>query len=516
MTPSPRVVVIGAGIGGLVAALSLAQRGLDVVVAESAAAPGGKMREVVADGAHIDAGPTVLTMRWVFDEILAEAGASLDDSLTLFPADILARHAWNADERLDLFAQKQRSAEAIGDFAGKREADGYLRFCQRAGEIYHMLEAPFIRSSRPSPLGLVQRVGLARLGNLTRISPFATLWSALGDYFSDPRLRQLFGRYATYCGSSPFQAPATLMLVAHVEQEGVWLVDGGMHRLALALADLAQRKGATLRYGARVKNILIEHGRVSAVMLEDGELLRADAAIWNGDVAALAQALAGADGARVAPPIQRDQRSLSAITWAMNASASGFPLLRHNVFFSRDYRAEFEDIFRRSRAPSAPTVYVCAQDRGASSGNDGISDEAQRLLCLINAPANGDAGEMTNAELQSCEEATFQHLARCGLAIDRHQAEIVRTTPAQFDQLFPATGGALYGRASHGWMASFARAGASTRVPGLYLAGGSVHPGPGAPMAALSGRQAAQTLMADFASTSRLVPAAMPGGMSMR
>ena len=243
-----RVVIIGAGVGGLVAALRLAVRGLQVTVVEAATSPGGKMRELLVDGARIDAGPTVFTMRWVFDAIFAEIGATLSERLTLRPVDTLARHAWSRSERLDLFADIDRSAEAIGGFAGPREADGYVKFCRRAGAVYATLREPFIASSRPSPVDLVRRAGLAGLGDLARISPFTTLWRALGDHFRDPRLRQLFGRYATYCGSSPFDAPATLMLVAHVEQDGVWLVEGGMHRLAATLAEAARAHGASFRF----------------------------------------------------------------------------------------------------------------------------------------------------------------------------------------------------------------------------------------------------------------------------
>jgi 1-hydroxycarotenoid 3,4-desaturase len=509
-----RVVVIGAGMGGLVAALQLAAQGFAVTVIDSAEAAGGKMREVFAGGAKMDAGPTVFTMRWVFEEILQEIGVSLSDLVSLHPAGILARHAWNDGGRLDLFADAQRSFDAIGDFAGQQEAEGYLRFCKRAAEIYETLQAPFIRASRPSPLGLVQRVGFGGLGDLTRISPFATLWSALGDYFHDQRLRQLFGRYATYCGSSPFHAPATLMLVAHVEKEGVWFIEGGMHRLAEVLAGLAQKRGAEFHYSTRARRIIVSGGRASGVELMDGVVLPADAIVMNGDVAALSAGLLSSAVTGTVPATPRDARSLSAITWALSAKTSGFPLVRHNVFFSNDYRAEFDDILAHKHAPHAPTVYICAQDREDADLNG--PDRPERLLCLINAPANGDVHMMSPSELQSCEAATFQHLAQCGLEITRHQDATVLTTPADFDRLFPGTGGALYGRATHGWMASFSRPGSKTRLPGLYLAGGSVHPGPGVPMAALSGRQAAQSVMADFASTHRSTLAAMHGGMSTR
>jgi 1-hydroxycarotenoid 3,4-desaturase len=514
LSRTKRVCIIGAGIAGLAAAAALSARGLNVTVFERASGPGGKMRSVEVAGRRIDAGPTVFTMRWAFDDLFAESGGSFSQAVSLRPAETIARHAWDGDQRLDLFPDIERSADAIGALCGPVEARGYRTFCARARDIYETLDHSFIRAGRPSPLSLFLRVGPHRLASLLRISPFATLWSALGEHFQDPRLRQLFGRYATYCGSSPFRAPATLMLVAHVEREGVWLVEGGMHRIAKALAALARARGATIRYDCHVNGIVAEHGRAGGVALRGGEIVAADAVIANTDVNALASGLLGATAAGAVDPVPSVERSLSAITWAIVAETEGFPLLYHNVFFSRDYAAEFDSIFDRGRVPEEPTVYVCAQDRGNRDGPRAIGPE--RLLCLINAPPTGDAHAFEPAEIAACEQRTFRQLARCGLRIREASAQAIATSPAQFHRLFPGTGGALYGPASHGWAASFRREGARSRLPGLYLAGGSVHPGPGVPIAAISGRLAASAVLADLASNARFQQVAMPGGMSMR
>ncbi|MEH3116927.1 MAG: phytoene desaturase family protein [Methylorubrum populi] len=506
-----RVIVVGAGIGGLAAALSLAAAGFDVTVLERAASVGGKMRALSVGGRPVEAGPTVFTMRWVFEDLFAEAGADFGSEVRLTPASLLARHAWNAHERLDLFADMAASADAIGAFAGAREAEGYRRFCARAAEVYRTLEGPFIRSDRPSPVDLAQRVGLSGLGGLWRIQPFATLWSALGAYFRDPRLRQLFGRYATYCGASPFEAPATLMLVAHVEQAGVWTVEGGLSRLARAVADLAERRGARLRTGAEVARIVTERGHVAGVELTDGERVDAEAVIVNADVAALGAGLLGPGAVAAGDRVPCRERSLSALTLCLTARATGFELGHHTVFFSADYRAEFEAILRDRRLPPDPTVYVCAQDRDGGIALDG----PERLLILANAPADGGERPLPPAEIAACETNIFRKLSACGLTLEP-AGPATMTTPRDFARLFPGTGGALYGRASHGWTATFKRPGARTPVPGLYLAGGSVHPGPGVPMAAQSGRLAAAALRADLGSTARSSGAATSGGTSMR
>lgn len=494
--PEKRVVVIGAGMGGLAAALRLASGGLKVTLVEKRETVGGKVRELTIDQARIDSGPTVLTMRPVFEELFAHAGESLTDHLRLRPAEILARHAWSEHERLDLYADIERSVESIGDFSGVAQARLFRDFCDRAADMYRTLEHAFIYEGRPTPLSLVLDSGLF---NVARLKPYSTLWRDLGRFFPDPRLRQLFGRYATYVGSSPFLAPPTLGIVAHVEQGGVWMVDGGIQRLPEAVASLASRRGVEFHYGVGVSEILIDRGRVTGVLLENGERLIADAVVCNADSAALAAGLLGASAKRAVRPHLVSARSLSAMTWSLHASTAGFPLVRHNVFFCRDYPAEFNAIFKHGRLPDEPTVYVCAQDRDDSGEAAGAGPE--RLMCLVNAPARGDTNPLQAREIDQCEEQTFTLLARCGLRVDRHPGNLVRTTPLDFERLFPATGGALYGRTSHGWRGPFSRSGARSKVPGLYLAGGSVHPGPGLPMAAISGRLAAEALLADLTST---------------
>jgi 1-hydroxycarotenoid 3,4-desaturase len=448
----------------------------------------------------------------VFEALFAAAGADFAAAVPTRPAQCLARHAWAPNQQLDLYADLEQTVAAIAAFAGAGEAAGYRDFCRRAGKIYGTLKDSFIAAPRTNPVGLSLRIGPGHLGDLMGISPFARLWPALGKHFRDPRLQQLFGRYATYCGASPFLAPATLMLVAHVEREGVWLVEGGMQRLAEGLQKLAIACGARFRFNAEVAEVALERGRVSGLRLADGKHLAVDAVIANCDVNAVAQGLLGDAVRPAAQPVARAERSLSAVTWAMAARTEGFPLSHHTVFFADDYAAEFDAIFRARRLPEQPTVYICAQDRGADDTMHS-HEGPERLFLLVNAPADGDTRTFTTEEIAACASRTLAQLKRCGLTITP-TAPPVATTPADFARRFPATGGALYGRASHGWAASFKRPGGRTQIPGLYLAGGSAHPGPGLPMAALSGRIAAESLIADSASIRSFHRMAMSGGTS--
>jgi 1-hydroxycarotenoid 3,4-desaturase len=486
-------LIIGAGVGGLAAAIELAAAGHKVTVLERASEPGGKMRQLAVAGQGVDAGPTVFTMRWIFDGLFETAGTDLEANLRLQQADVLARHAWRKGGRLDLFADIERSAQAIETFADRENAQGYRTFCARSEDIYQTLCEPFIASSKPGMLELVRRVGFSRLDAMWRTAPFSTLWSALGEHFTDPRLQQLFGRYATYVGSSPLQAPATLMLIAHVEQDGVWLVDGGMRAVAHALKNVAEGLGAQFRFDCPVAEILADRGRATGVRTEEGEAIHADQLVFNGDVSALGLGLLGQVGRQAEKAVAPAKRALSAITFCIVGKVSGFPLHYHNVFFAEDYPEEFGAIFGRREITRFPTVYLCAQDRAGGF----IPDGQERLLLLINAPADGDQLTRDTATLASYRDAALSLLRECGCEIQFSESQCVTTDPHAFADRFPGSGGSLYGRVNHGPMASFARPGARSRLPGLYLAGGSVHPGAGVPMSAMSGRLAAAAVLAD-------------------
>ena len=500
--------VIGAGIGGLTAAVDLAARGIAVTVVERAITPGGKVRQLTVGGCAIDAGPTVFTMLPVFEALFADSGAAFGDYVRVTPVATLARHGWPDGTTLDLSADRATSADAIGRFAGARAVRGFERFAADAARCHATLAPSFIARQRTTPWGLSARIAARRPHDLLEINPFRTLWRALGDYFDDPRLRQLFARYATYSGASPFLAPATLMLIADVEASGVWAVDGGMFALARGLERRAGELGVRFRYGAECVEVIAGAAGVGGVVLATGERIVADRVIVNADPAALDAGLFGSAAQRAGSPMPPARRSMSAMTWTGTARAIGFPLAHHNVLFASDYHAEFADI-AAGRLPAAPSVYVCAPDRSATA-----LPAADRLHMIVNAPAIGSA--LPREALDRCESAMFEQMARCGLTFADRTG--IRTTPADFAALFPATAGALYGRASHGWRASFQRPGARTSVPGLYLAGGATHPGAGVPMAAQSGRLAAAALLDDLdrGSTARSGRAATAGGTSTR
>jgi 1-hydroxycarotenoid 3,4-desaturase len=430
-------------------------------------------------GQRFDSGPTVLTMRWVFDELFGLSGQNLDTHLILQPLQTLARHYWSGGQGLDLFADQAQTIDAIGCFAGKAEAEGYKAFAAASRRIHMALLQPFLKSQRPTPWGLSAAMPLREV---LQINPFENYWHALGRYFKDARLQQLFGRYATYCGSSPFAAPATLMLVADVEASGVWRVANGMAALAEAMENHARRLGVQFHFNCKADRIEMQGTKVTAVIDVAGTRHPCSAVVVNADSAAVAAGLFGDHLSTAVTKLKSSDRSLSAITWCSITHETGVPLDHHTVFFSDDYEAEFADL---KRGPAQdPTVYVCDQKEG-------------RKMILVNAPAN------TEAAPADINKHMIRRLEKSGMTMTLQADATVCRSPQDFALLYPATSGALYGRASHGWMSTFQRPQARTKIPGLYLAGGSTHPGPGVPMAALAGMRAAAAILEDRTSTRR-------------
>lgn len=511
------VVVIGAGVGGLAAAVRLAAAGLRVTVLERAARPGGKMREVAVGGVPFDAGPSVLTMPFVFDELFAAAGERRQEHVRFLPVEPACRHFFKDGAVLDLYNDEpagaagagepwERSAAEVARVLGPRAEGEYRRYRRHAAGIYRAVERPFLRRALPrTPFGVLLSHDLGDAVGFLRLDARRSVWGALGRFFSDERLRVLFSRYATYCGSDPFRAPATLNVIPHVELGfGLFTVEGGMHRLAAALAGLAARRGAELRYGAEVARIELDAGerRCAAVHLAGGERLAADAVVANCDVAQIYERLLSDSkpGRRRAPRVGRLEASLSAhLRLVLARDTAGLPITHHNVFFSGDYAQEFAEL--RAGVPTDPTVYLCATPPPVPQGA-GPADR-MRWFFLVNAPPLGPGEEdrARGAEAGPKEAAALrariaEKLRLAGVDLDRHAEAEGTVTPADFAAIFPHSRGSLYGSASNGMMSAFVRPrNQAPDLSNLFCVGGSTHPGAGVPMVALSAQISTELLL---------------------
>ena len=487
-----KIIVIGAGIGGLAAALKLAHNGLDVTVIEQHSYAGGKIRSMASSEGPVDAGPTVFTLKNLFDSFFSGIGEDLNQHLELSAEPLIANHFWPDDSSLKLYSHYEKNIEAIRQFSGPKSAKEYEKFTNLTSELFNAFKAPIILSPNPSIINLIKNTFLKANKLLPALLPWLTLSRLCKSQFSDPRLQQLFSRYATYVGGSPYDSPAILSLIWQAESNGIWRIKGGMNQLPKVMQSLGKARGVEFRFNEKIEEIMKTNQRVSGVRLKGGETILSDVVIYNGDPKAI---LNGLLGKKISNSITRKNvfpRSLSAYVWSFSASTENNNLCHHNVFFNNKYESEFIDI-ANNRMPINPALYVCAQDRGSDMSLKNI----ERFEIIMNAGPIKQPQKKFREEYNLCKEITFRSLKEMNLEFNPIPQIENLTTPTMFNQMFPGSNGSLYGLNPNRMMATFKRAKLKSMIQGLYLVGGGVHPGPGVPMAMLSGQHAAETILRD-------------------
>jgi len=493
MTAKP-VVVIGAGIGGLSTAIRLAAAGRRVVVFEQNKTVGGKMGQIQTAGYRWDTGPSVITMRPVFEALFAEAGRNLEDYLTLLPVDPLTRYFYPDGTILDATPDLSDMARQIAAI-NEQDVEGYLNYLAYAARLHRITGPVFIYSQPPTWRSFFR----VPPHHALRVDAWRTMHTAIRGFVRSPHLRQLLSRFATYVGASPYQAPATLNVIAHVELTGgVWYPQGGIYAIARGLAKLAAELGVEIHTNCPVQQIAVDQsGRVEGVMLGNGSHHPAEAVVANVDVTTVYQ--------KLLPPKVATPKRLARLT-RFEPSCSGFILLlgvskkyphlaHHNIFFSGNYRQEFVDIFKRGIPPNEPTIYVAITSK-TDAGHAPAGSE--NWFVLVNAPP---LGPDYNWDTQGAayRELVLNRLADFGLDVRDHIQVEQTLTPADLARLTGAWRGALYGASSNSALAAFRRPhNRSRHVPGLYFVGGTTHPGGGVPMVTLSGQVVANMIQQDF------------------
>ena len=476
------VTVIGGGVGGMACALLLARQGHEVRLYERLERLGGKLAEHRRDGFTFSLGPSLLTMPALFRDL------GLDREL--IEPDQLCRYRFADGTVLDAHRDPERMAAEVERLApGEGRAwhafHGWARRCLDAADRT-AFAGPLIRAS-----------GGARLSDLLAVAPARTLDGLARRYFRDPRLRQYVGRYATYAGSSPYRAPAALGCVPALEHgQGVWYAPSGLARLADDLALLLKAAGVQVFLSEPVAAVETAGPRVTGVRLASGERVRADVVVANTDAAALY--------GRLLPHRRRLRRiarlgpSSSALLVLAGVEGRTPGLPHHSVFFSADYAREFADIFDHGRPPRDPTIYV-----GCSSVDDGAQapEGAENWTILVNVPAR-DPGRWP-VGVGSYRDLILEQLARRGHDLSGRLRFADVFTPADLRDRYGAWGGAIYGSACRGRLASFLRPGNRGPRRGLYLVGGSAHPGGGLPMVTLGARIVAGLVAQDFGGATR-------------
>ncbi len=493
------VVVIGAGVGGLAAAIGLASRGVRVTVLERNANVGGKLNVWESGGFRFDTGPHVLTMLWALDEVFQSAGRRISDVLDLVRLDTVCRYHFPNGATLDAPGDPEDAAQAIREFAPGEEA-GFRRFLDYARQVSEATTEPFLRQdfgasvrSVPSP---------AQWGQLTSflaLKPWRTLRDVVQAHFTDPRLRQVFELYALYSGSHPARASGIFATVADVQwREGTFYVRGGLYQLAEALRDAAESLGVRFRTSAQVQEIIVKNGRARGVETWCGNRLFADAVVCNADALGAMTALVPHNARRrwTDGRVQKIEPSTSAFLLLLGVQGEYPQLAHHNSFLAADGEAEFSAIFGTQTPAEDPTIGVACQSvTDPTKAPPGCSN----LFVMTNPPALSSDFEW-RTEAPRYRNLVLAKLERMGLTDLRRRIVVEqRWTPLDLESRYGAYRGAIYGLSSNGWRQGFLRPPqVSPDVQGLYFVGGSTHPGGGVPLCALSGTNAAKRIAGTY------------------
>jgi len=485
------VVVIGAGVGGLAAAARLAAQGHAVALHERAATHGGKLGEYRRDGFAFDTGPSLLTLPQVFDDLFAATGGP--SGLDVVPVDPACSYRFADGTALDLPHDPAAVPAALDAALGPGRGAAWSALHARSARLWELVGDAVLRRPLDGPADLLRFS--RRLGDLRTVAPWRTLRGLGEAMLPDPRLRAWLDRYASYSGSDPRRTPSVLSVTAYVEQHfGAWYVRGGLRRLADALLDRCRELGVAVHLGSEVVRVRTRDGRVSGVRLAGGATVPADLVVCDADATVLYEDLLPAGQAvRARRSLRRAPRSLAGFVLLL-ALDGREPGPAHRIWFPPDYDAEFDAVLGPRPAPVAdPTIYVHAPDDPALRPDD----SSEGWFVLVNAPPQ-DPAKGVDWDAPGLAEAyadrVLARLAERGCDVrDRIRWREVRT-PADLERDTAAPGGAIYGTASHGPRAALLRPANRSPVPGLYLVGGSAHPGGGLPLVALSAQIVAELI----------------------
>ena len=498
-----RIGVIGGGLGGLAAACTLSARGYRVVLFEKNDWLGGKAAVLEVDGYRFDMGPTILLMPSVLKRIFAEAGRDLADELDLVPLDPQWRSFFDDGSTLDLHADRARMARELDAFApGGGASSGYGRFLDLSEKLDEISHRYFFWRSVGGLSDMFDpstAVRPATLQDVVRMRPWSTVAATIRSFVSDGRVAQMLDHFTQYVGSSPDLSPAVLCGIAHMQTgEGVWYPRGGTRAVAESLIRLAGDLGVEFMTGVGIREIARgPGGEVAGVETDRGQLVPLAALVSNADaVRTHRELLPDHPGARRFERRRDYEPACSGVVLYLGLDRRYDHLMHHNFVFSRDPHQEFEAIYRRGEPAPDPTCYLCAP---ASTDPSVAPPGGEALYVLVHTPYLRP-GQDWDEIYPRYRRTILDKLARTA-GLDDLEGRIRverRLTPRDIHERYRVLDGAIYGLASHGRLnGAFKPANRSPDIPGLYLAGGAAHPGPGMPMVLMSGWIAADTLDRD-------------------
>ncbi|MHC4839781.1 MAG: phytoene desaturase family protein [Planctomycetota bacterium] len=470
-----KIAIIGGGLGGLATAVRLSASGHEVTLCEGSKTFGGKMNHWHSNGFTFDTGPSLITMPEVFRETFKAADERMEDHLELVRLDPVADYIWPDGTRFQHGTNLPHWLDVIRNL-DRRDVDGFMRFLKLGARLFEVSNETFLRRGVSQPpdwrtIKAIRHLPLRRA--------WGNYYKVVRTLFRSPYLRQMFNRYPTYVGSSPYKCPATLLVIPYLEFAfGGWFVNGGLYRIVESLVKIARSNGASMLTEAPVERISHQGGRVTSIHLVGGQRIEADAVVMNGDASYL-PGLLGNEDAELEP----SERSMSGFL-SLVATKKDLPSLHHHtVCFSADYEHEFKQI-GEGKFPSDPTVYINAPSR---SDRSIVPENGETLFIMANTPARTklwDTGQIANAW-----DGVVERITGSGLPDFREDSVLVdHWTPRRIADRYTMPGGAIYGKNSHGWRNAFMRPRNQQKKRGLYLVGGSSHPGGGTPTVLMSAK----------------------------
>lgn len=498
---SDHTIVIGAGLGGLAAACTLAARGHRVTLLEKNPWLGGKAAQLQQNGFRFDMGPTILLMPSVLRRIFAEAKRPLDDYLTLLPLEPQWRCFFSDNSTLDLVSNAPRMSKNITAFSNEKIAAGYTRFMQTSENMAAASDNYFFWKSVGGLRDMMnpsESFNLKTLRDVAGLRMWSTMAATVRNSIKDPRVAQMVDHFTQYVGSSPDASPAVLAGIGHMQtSEGIWYPKGGTRAIPLALARLAEDLGVTIRLSTGVRRIVTQNQRVTAVETDTGETLSCTSAVANSDAYLTHE--------KLLPKTKFQNRrhyeaACSGVVLYLGLNKRYSHLAHHDFVFSRDPHEEFHHIYKRGQPAPDPTCYLCSP---AQTEPDVAPPGGDALYVLVHTPYLRD-GHDWKQMLPAYRKTILEKLKTTGRMPDLESRITFEhaLTPQDIHDRYHVWKGAIYGLASHGRLTgAFKPANRSPDVRGLYLAGGSAHPGPGMPMVMMSGWIAADALDTDAPAT---------------
>jgi len=502
-----RIGVIGGGLGGLAAACTLAARGYRVVLMEKNAWLGGKAAVLRQDGFRFDMGPTILTVPRVLERIFAEAGRDLHDELELIRLDPQWRSFFEDGSVLDLYQNLEDMQRELRGFAPRTSDDrAYASFLEMSQRLHDVSERFFFWKSvedLKDTMDLRTGLRLSTLRDVLSLRMGRTVAGTIRGKIRDRRVAQMLDHFTQYVGSSPYNSPAVLCGIAHMQTEqGVWYPKGGTRAIPEALERLAVELGVEVRTGCDVARIRVEGRRVVGVETSEGERIELAAVVSNMDAVRTHRELVGGEIGRRFERRRSHEPACSGVVLYLGLSKAYDHLAHHNFVFSADPELEFDWIYEKGEPAPDPTCYLAAPAR-TEPGLAPPGGEA--LYVLVHTPylrPHHDWAKM----LPAYRRTIIDKLRRTGGMPDIEQRIVLERTltPQDIHDRYRVLDGAIYGLASHGrFMGAFKPGNRSRDLQGLYLAGGAAHPGPGMPMVMMSGWIAADSLDRDGIAASR-------------